>query len=260
MTTADMIDLAAAAVILLLTVMGVWRGLLKTVAGIAVLVIALLAAAWISSNFTDPIVEMVQPKVEAWMEERLGQAAEDMVEEADPSALEEVAGLEGDEALERSLEEIPSEDLEDLPSRMGLPPELESMLTERVGEQLDSLRSRAGSAVREAVQTAVRDVIRSLLPEFVRRGLFALTFVILSVVLKILTGVLSGAVRDIPLLGTIDRVGGGVLGLAEGLLLICAAVWILSGMEMFSGPPLSETRALLWLSTVLPLLAAPSGL
>lgn len=78
-----------------------------------------------------------------------------------------------------------------------------------------------GSAADELVRAALESVLQVL----VQGALLLVSFLVLLLALKLLTRVVGLAFK-LPLLHTLDKFGGAVLGLAEGAALIFLAIYI----------------------------------
>ena len=63
-------DILVGAILLIFLIVGVKRGLMRSLMGIAVIALALLGAAWCASHFTEPICRWLVPLIEKRMAER----------------------------------------------------------------------------------------------------------------------------------------------------------------------------------------------
>ena len=64
MTAPVIMDIAAAAVLLLFLILGARAGLVRTLAGLLIVVVALVGAGMIAATFTDPATRLVAPMIE----------------------------------------------------------------------------------------------------------------------------------------------------------------------------------------------------
>ena len=230
MTTAVIIDIAASALVVGFAAFGAWRGLLRAVAGLAVLVLALVGASKISATLTEPLAAWMMPRVESAFQERM----EDTTQFQDAGDLAD--GTARESALASLADSLP------------LPEGFRTMLTETIQEKLSGLRSAASDVIRKAMTDAVHEVLLALLPLLAARLLFALSFFLLMLFLKLLLRLVDQFL-DLPILSALNAAGGGLLGLAEGLLVLFVTVWILGYIGYsFAVPPLSETYVLRFLS------------
>ena len=74
MTTPVIIDVAIVVVLGLFCLMGIRRGLLRSLAGLVTTVMALVGAALIAATFTGPVTQLVSPMIEAQVEKKLDAA------------------------------------------------------------------------------------------------------------------------------------------------------------------------------------------
>ena len=77
MTTPVIIDAIAVAVLAGFAIVGVWKGLLRTLAGLLVLVLALAGAGIVASALSVPAAKFVAPVIEKRLESRLDEAMEE---------------------------------------------------------------------------------------------------------------------------------------------------------------------------------------
>lgn len=191
MTTPAIIDAVALAVLAGFTLAGVWRGLLRSLAGLLVIVISLTGARMIASNLTKPAAELLAPAVEKRIEARLNKA----LEEARPGEMPE--GLA----------------LSDLLDLLGF------------GEN-HALLERAQEAVRDTGASIAAAVVESAAESVLYSLLYGLSFLVLSAVLHLAVRAMHQILK-LPGLHGLNALGGGLLGLLEGALLLFLAAWIL---------------------------------
>lgn len=187
------IDAAFALILLLGTILGAKRGLFRSMMGLAAIVLALVGAVLIADLAAQPVTEALMPRVE----ESVGEWFRD----------EKVQ----EESADASVEEtVSSEDAADEPLAVtGL---LKKLLRfDLDGAVRDSLRKSA--------QDAALAAVRSLLGSVVRTILFLVSFLLLTLILKLFTRGLD-KVFSLPVLHTLNSLGGGALGLIESALLL----------------------------------------
>ena len=230
MTTAVIMDAIVVIILVVAVCYGAKRGLLESLAGLIIVVMALVGAGIAAGTFTDPVAGFVTPLVEERVAERV------------EAALEEQAGAF---AGEWSLEELP--DLEELPiaevlALMGLDEEVRASLAER-----------AQNMIRDTGATVVSAVVESLVRSFVYGVLFFLAFLTILLLLKVLVGAM-GLVLKLPGLRLLNALGGAVIGLAEGVLLLFLAVWLCRKLGVsFETEALAEAHILRIFTTNTPL-------
>lgn len=219
MTTPVIIDVAIVVVLGLFCLMGIRRGLLRSLAGLVTTMMALVGAALIAATFTGPVTQLVSPMIEAQIEKKL------------------------DAAL---TEETPREDTdgqtEDLLALLGLDAEVRESLAEKVK---DAVRDTGVSVVTAVVQSLAQSVIYGLL--------YILSFAGLTLLLHVLLKAMD-LVLKLPGLHALNALGGGLIGFAEGVLLLFLVVWVLRRLGVsFEAEALAEAHILRIFTTNTPL-------
>ena len=198
MTTPVIIDAIAIVVLAGFAALGAWKGLLRTLAGLLVLVISLAGAGIIASALSAPAARLIAPVIEKRIEARLDEA----IQEQRPGK------MPGSGEAER----LPLTELLDL---LGVDQ------TRR-----EALTGRAEETIRETGASLAAAVIEILARSMLYGVLYMISFVLLSIGLHLLVRMLD-AVLKLPGLHGLNAWGGGLLGLAEGALLLFLAVWVL---------------------------------
>lgn len=191
--TPVIIDAIAVAVLAGFAILGAWKGLLRTLAGLLVLALSLAGAGIIASALSAPAAKLIVPVIEKRLESRL------------------------DEALQQRYPGEQPEDQLSVTDMLGLLGIDET--------QWDALVFRAQDAVRDTGVHLMTAVIGSVAQSMLYGVLYMLSFVLLSIALHLLVRMLD-AVLKLPGLHGL-AVGGGLVGLAEGALLLFLAVWVL---------------------------------
>nr|WP_325258950.1 CvpA family protein [uncultured Oscillibacter sp.] len=201
MTTPVIIDAIALVVLAGFALLGAWKGLLRTLAGLLVVAFSLAGAGMIASALTAPAAKLIVPVIEKRIESRLEEAVQ-----------EQLSGrMPGEE------DHLPLAELLDL---LGV---------DQV--RRDALSSRAQETVRETGASIAAAVVESLAQSVLYGILYLLSFSLLTVALHLLVRMLD-AVLKLPGLHGLNALGGGLIGLAEGALLLFLAVWVLRLLGM----------------------------
>ena len=195
MTTPVIIDAIAVAVLAGFAVWGAWKGLLRTLAGLLVLALSLAGAGIVASALSVPAAKLVAPVIEKRIESRLDEAIQ-----------------------ERYSGGIPEED------RLSVPGMLEMLGIDE--SRWDALTFRAGDVVRNTGVQLMAAVIESVAQSMLYGVLYMLSFLLLSVALHLLVRMLDAVLR-LPVLHGLNAFAGGMIGLAEGALLLFLTVWVL---------------------------------
>jgi len=173
---------------------GAWKGLLRTLAGLLVLALSLAGAGIIASALAAPAAKLIAPVIEKRIEARLDEA----IQERRP------AKIPG--------EELPLAELLDL---LGVDQ-----------ARRDALADRTEKSVRETGASLAAALVESLAQSVLYGLLYLFSFLLLTLALHLLVQMLD-AVLKLPGLHGLNAFGGGLVGLAEGALLLFLAVWTL---------------------------------
>lgn len=200
MTTPVIIDIVVVVFLAAAALYGAYRGLLRSLAGLVILVVALVGAGIIAGTFSGPAAKLVTPLISSRIEEKVADALADQTGAQAP----EVSG-------------VPQEDtglsVEELLSLLGLDEEVRRSMADRAEEKVRD----TGAAITEAV-------VESLTQSMIYGVLYILSFVGLTLLLRVLVGAM-GLVLKLPGLHLLNTLGGGILGLAQGVLLVFLLIW-----------------------------------
>lgn len=197
-----LVDVIVAAVLVLAVWLGARRGLVKSLAGLAIVLLALWGASLAADHLTDPAAAWLEPRLTQGIEEKLSGS-----DTADSGQMLQAFSFRG-ESLEKMLE----------------------LVQQRVQETGQSiLRAVAGSVAHAIAGTLV----------------YLLAFVLLLIVLWLLMKPLNLLATKLPLVRTVNAVGGGALGLLCGGLLLFVAVWVMQRFDWLLTPELVDGSLLL---------------
>lgn len=251
MAQAVIIDIAIAAVWILFTIWGAQKGLLKSVAGLVILLVSLLGALLVSNLVTPFISAAVQPMIVETVESKLAELAEESagtdgadlgnvrLENIDLSGIQ-IGGIDlgsidlskidlsGIDLGSFDLSDIslpalgsssgeqaePTGQINDLLGELGIDPALTAGLAESAVEKI---RETGISVVEALVQVVVETVVHAVV--------FLLAFVVLNILLRIVLAALD-LVLMLPGLRTLNSLGGGAVAFVECALLLFLLVWI----------------------------------
>lgn len=214
MTSAIIADLIVVGILVGFVLYGSFRGLLRSLAGLLATIIAFVGAGFLARTLTEPCTDYMMPLVQEQLTVQLNNAMKNspvqIPETASPDRLLDALGIDS--------------------------------------AARDTLANQATKTIRDTGVSAAMAVIRSLAESILYGVLYAISFILLTLILKFLLKTLKFMIK-LPVLGTIDRVGGGILGLLEGALFIFLAVWILRWTgTSFDTAPLSDTHVLQFFS------------
>ena len=199
MTTPVIIDIVIAAALAGFAIYGAARGLIRALAGLAVVIVALAGAGMIARALSGPAAELVTPLIEAQIRRQ----------------------VEGAMATDPGAVEMPEADVEagvtagDILSLLGLDEETAASLAERAEETVRDTGISIALAVAESV---AHSIIYALL--------YLVSFLALSLLLRLVLRAVDLVAR-LPVLHQLNTLGGGAVGLIEGMLLVFLSIWIL---------------------------------
>lgn len=184
-------DLIVAAVLLLLVMKGKKRGFVLTLCGLLAVFVAFFGAALLSDLMCEPVGRLVQPVVEDSVSRVLTQAVQD---------------------VNNSLT-------------------LQQVLTALEGSSLyqafaPGLAGAVDRGLLEVTSTAAAAVAAYIAREIARVVLFVVAFVVVLLAWNLLARALDLAFH-LPVLSTVNALMGAAAGLAEGVVLVFIAVWLL---------------------------------
>lgn len=192
MTAPAIIDIIAAALLIGFTLYGAHRGLFRALAGLLILVLALVGARFVAEALTPPAARLASPVIERHIEKRL------------------------DEALSDTVGQLPEEILpEELLGLLGI-----------AGSRLEDLAEQAREGVRETGASILSSVARSMAESLFYGVIYVLAFLLLAVVLNLAAKVLDLALK-LPVLHGANALGGAAVGLAEGALAVFLLVLLM---------------------------------
>ena len=198
-----MIDAVFALVLMLSVVFGAKRGLFRSFMALAAIVLALIGASLLTDALTEPVTDMLMPRLEKSVEEWFD--TESQTPQGDVPQIEGETPAESDAA--QDAENVRQDD-----SPLAVTGLLKKLL-----------RFDFDGAVRQSLRNAARDAalaaVRTLLGSVVRTFVFVLCFLVLTLLLRLVTGGID-KVLDLPVLNALNTIGGGALGLIEGALLL----------------------------------------
>ena len=185
MTTAVIIDAIVVVVLLAFAIRGARQGLIRALAGLVMVIVALVGAGMIAATFSGPAAKLAAPVIQKHITSRV----------------EEAMAVQTGGAPEEAGEETR---VEDLLALLGLDEDVRGSLAEQAEEQ-----------IRDAGASIVSAVVESMVGSVAYGVLFILSFLLLLLMLHVLVGAMD-LVMKLPLLHGLNSLGGGALGLVEG--------------------------------------------
>ena len=203
-----MIDIVIAVVLIAFTAAGWKHGLIRTLVGLAAMVLAVGLSSQIARAAAPEIVDRyLRPATYAAIEER----AQELAKGEEVSSVEDLR-----RDLSQVLDAIPNDFIREKAQDTvdGLLPQGEAL----GGALLAPLEELGRDMADRVLDTLVQDVLRSIL--------CAALFVILSTVFRIVARTLR-IVEKLPGVRQLNELGGALAGFGKGAILVCLAVWVL---------------------------------
>lgn len=204
-------DLVILAVLIFFTALGRKRGFVLTLCGFLAVFVAFLGASFLSDLLCEPVGRLIQPVLETSITQTLQETVD-----------------ESQWQLERpdvSQEEGAEEALPQLPVGEALAALEDSKLYKAFG---DALEDAFHEGVLKVTSTAAAAIAGYLAREMARMVLFLVSFAVVLLAWTLLSHALDLAFR-LPVLSTVNRGLGGVMGFIKGALIVFIAAWLLKG-------------------------------
>ena len=235
MDTPVIIDVITAAVLLGFLLFGAHRGLFRTAAGLVIVLAALIGAGIAANTLTPAASAALQPLIEKRVEARVDKA------------------LEQEEAVRPQEPAIGQERQEEQQENDGLNL---SRLLSLLGIDADpagAIMEKARDQARDTGVDLVTAVVQALAESVLRTVLFTVFFAVIMIVLKVAARVMDAALK-LPGLHAANALGGAAVGLAEGVLAMFLAIWILRRLGVsFDTQTVAQTRLLRFFTEHTPL-------
>ena len=204
-------DLAICVVLALGLIIGAKRGFIKSVAGIAVLIVAIFGATMLANILTEPVTQFVEPVVQQRMAEKLAQTPTH-TGSSQAAASEMLQNLHFDTEL------------------------------------IAKLAEKAADKVHETGATLLAAVVNSVVATVVHAVIFFVVFIVLMIVLSLIVKALDLTAK-LPVVRTANGFGGAVVGLLKSLLLVVLGIWVLRRFGWLSDRLVADTLILRFFAT-----------
>ena len=222
MTTPVIMDIVAVAALLVFVIVGAREGLFRSLAGLVIVVVALVGAGMIAATLADPAAKLITPIIEKAITEKVD------------DAITEKTGKLDTQRTDTGVEE--------LMDILGLDEDVRQSIGQRAEE---SVRSTGASAISAVVESLCRSIIYGVL--------YILSFLALSVLLHILAKAMD-LLTKLPVIHSLNALGGGAIGLVKGALVLFLAIWALRRLGVsFETEAVAQTHILQFFATHTPL-------
>lgn len=208
------------AIIVVLLALSVWRGyrtgFILTFCGFLAIFVSLIGATVVSNVLAQPVSKAISPMIESSIQHSVSEKLQspDLSVE-DSSQVQLPAG--SDSSQESPVPDLPLEELLTLMK--------ESPLYRGFA---DALQSAVDAGLVAATANATMVISEYIAGQIARIVLFVVSFVLILILWFFVSHALDLAFK-LPVLSSLNRWGGGALGLFKGALLIYVACWLLKG-------------------------------
>jgi uncharacterized membrane protein required for colicin V production len=204
-----LIDILAAAVLLIALWRGYKKGIVLTLCGFLAIFVALIGATVVSNALAEPVASAIEPVVETRLQ--------DIIERSYQSASSAVAKSSGSED---------GEDKDPL-ADMRMKDILNALQDSKLYHSLaQAFQTAVDKGVVQVTTTVAKTLAHYIAVQLARKVLFGVAFVVVLVGWQLLSRALD-LVSRLPVLYTVNHWFGGVVGLAQGCLIVFIAVWLL---------------------------------
>ncbi len=211
-STAMVLDLIAAALVVVAVIVGIKRGFIKSIIGL----VGLIAAAVLAAMFASPLASTVYDSV---IEKPLSAAVENAVE----TSAQSVASTVG-EQIENAT--------------AGLPDILQAMLAADVSWEDNAAAAVDAAALSETLTGLLKPICISV----VQVLMFLLLFIVILIAIKMLGGVIDKLFSSLPVIKQANGALGGVIGAVQGILLVFVLCFALELYMTLTGADAMITR------------------
>lgn len=195
------VDIALVLLVVASVVLAVKKGFFPTLFDLGAKLLAFIGAKILADSLAAPVY---------------GRMLEGSIRTTLTSRLSGVSSVDVGKSVESALGSIP-QSLDGVMGFIGVDKQALITKAEALDITGDNIIESLMSGIVSPVVTAVCRVI-----------IFALAFLLLALILRLILGFISKIIKKLPVLKQIDKGLGGALGLVRGLLLVVAAVFIIT--------------------------------
>ena len=210
------------AIIVLLLAVAVWRGyrtgFILTFCGFLAIFVALIGATVVSNVLAQPVSQAISPMIESSIQQAVAEKLQspDGFEQENSSQLPS-SQPDQDSSQESPVPDLPLQEILDLLKQSPVYRGFAGALQSAVDAGLVSATANATMVISEYIAGQVARMV-----------LFVVSFVLILILWFFVSHALDLAFK-LPVLSSLNRWGGGALGLLKGALLIYVACWLLKG-------------------------------
>lgn len=212
-------DIAVLAVLAFFLWRGYRKGFVLTLCSLLAVFVALIGASFLSSALAEPAAKAVEPMVAARIQESLTEAIQSTKFVSTNGG---VAQAPEDVALAGVIQHLKE--------------------TELFQGFADAFQKAVDNGVAEVTANAVQSLAHFVAVQIARMVIFAVAFFAILIAWFFLSHALD-LVAKLPVLNSVNRWGGGAVGLLKGALVVFIAVWLLK--DTYIPPEAAEQTYLL---------------
>ncbi|SMC68802.1 CvpA family protein [Papillibacter cinnamivorans] len=199
------IDVVILVILILFAVRGGRRGLVLGLAGLFSILIAFAGAGYIASHYSQAVADRMSPYISEAVEEKL--------KDSGVSGDTQTSG--GGETGNDTQSETQTDKVTEALKKLGLYDGIAKTVSAGISESVSSI----GTAISTAVTESLAGTLAYIL-------LFVLSFIVILLLLKLIAHLLNLFFK-LPGLNFLNMLGGGILGLIQGILILFLAAWVL---------------------------------
>lgn len=205
-------DLIIAAVLVFFLWRGYSKGLVLTLCSFLAIFVALIGATVVSNQLTEPVSNTIQPIIEQKLYDTFREQIEQGDIQPDLSLPQQDQDTQEPNKLQLTLEQALNL-LKDTPAYRGFADAVQKALE----QNLVAASANAAKVISEYIARQVTKI-----------ALFVISFVLILILWFFFSHALD-LTFQLPVLSTLNRWCGGVIGLAKGFLLVFLVCWLLKG-------------------------------
>jgi uncharacterized membrane protein required for colicin V production len=212
MTPYLIIDLIILVIIAFFALRGLKKGLVMAVAGAVIFIVALVGAYFAVGMFSPRVESVIEPSIRNWVENRASERLTDAVD----------GGIGG----------ITDSMLFDALQKFGFGEGQASQISGNVSDRI----GQTGQSITHALTTALTATLANIIT-------FVIAFLLIMAALHLAARLLDTIVK-LPLLNTINKLGGFVGGTLQGVVIVWIIVYCLRFVGVISPEVAAETYLL----------------
>ena len=237
-------DLIILAVLIVFALWGRRKGLVLSLCSLVATLVAFVGALLLANLAAPAVANALEPRIATVIESRLEESAK---ENGYTGAV-----IQGEISLDGVLDAL--DKLEDL----GLPESITGAIRDAAEKGAERLTGAIQGATEQSIREVLTDVARSIAAEIAKAVAFVVVFLVGFVLILVVWGILSHTldlVTKLPILNTLNKAGGLVIGALRGAIFLFVCAWVIRhlGSSLISAEAVEKTYLMRFFMTVNPL-------